>query len=404
MRKPGWRTVSSGVGRLCALAWIACSLVPTGTRAEANAYVPVQSDLLLQGRPAEGLLILRSGYRNSSWLDVDALVFVGANEREATGDVLAISLGIREPHGYGHARLGRFLLSTGAVRPVQIDGASLLARPWRSSSIELFGGVPVLPEFAPRNYDWLVGGRAAQRLFERLTLGASYLHRRHAGELDGEELGADVSLMASDVFSVSGLGSWDLISHGLAELRLAAALHTRRLELELHGSRRIAARLLPATSLFSVISNVPSTELGAALTWHLFPRLDLASNAAALGLDGRAGYRAALRVRLRLSDEAGGEITAEGLRQHLGDEGYTGGSLRVQAPVVPWLRPHASIEVVAADHPRARGTLWPWARVGASYTHGAWLVSAAAAFRATPQYRGELQGLLRIAYAGEVQP
>ena len=56
------------------------------------------------------------------------------------GDVLVLAVRLREPHGYAEARVGRFVLATGAVHPVQIDGAHVDRRarrgapPWRPSA------------------------------------------------------------------------------------------------------------------------------------------------------------------------------------------------------------------------------------------------------------------------------
>src|SRR5689334_776583 len=132
---------------LCALAG--------GARADGRAEL--QTDALLAGRPYEGLLVLQGGYGNSSWVDADALVFMGATEDGREGDVLIVSVRLREPHGLGEARVGRFILSTGAVRPVQIDGVRTLARAPTGSTLELFGGLPVVPELGPRSFDWLAG-------------------------------------------------------------------------------------------------------------------------------------------------------------------------------------------------------------------------------------------------------
>jgi hypothetical protein len=374
--------------------------------AQTGAYIPTASDLLLQGRPAEGLLVLRSGYRNSPYVDVDALVFVGATSDAWEGDVLSVSVLLREPHGYGQARLGRFIVGTGAVGPVQIDGAELTLRAWSGSHLSVFGGLPVVPEFGPRSYDWLVGGRLGQQfLQDRVGLGISYLHRRDAGQIDAEELGADAALEAASWLSFQAIGSWSLIADGLAELRGAALLHDDGWQIELFGTRRIAARLLPATSLFSVIGAAASSTGGAEVSWRAFPRLQLGGTLALEGLDDELGYRAALRSTLRLADSGPGQIGVEAIRRKLADEGFVGGAIRVQVPIGAVFSANASAELVAADQPRDRGKLWPWLRMGASWTPSAqWLVAAAVGLRATPEYEREVFAMLRVGYQGQVQP
>jgi hypothetical protein len=167
----------------------------------------------------------------------------------------------------------------------------------------------------------------------------------------------------------------------------------------------VAARLLPATSLFSVIGTTPSSELGTDARFHAFPRLDLGGTAAVAALDSQLGYRAALRAILRLSDDAGGLLRAEGSRRALGDEGWTGILIAAEVPVRPAARVHASVELVAADDPRDRGALWPWARVGASTSIGAhWLIAAGVGARGGPEYERELEALVRVSYRTEVVP
>jgi hypothetical protein len=374
-------------------------------RAQAGGYVPVSADLLLQARPVEGLVVLHSGYRNSPLVDADALVFMDASQANTSADVLSVSVGLREPHGYGHIRLGRFMLGTGAVRPVQLDGFIALARAPTNSTLEVFSGLPVVASFGPRAFDWLAGARIAQHLDERVSVGASYLHRRDAGMLASEELGSDLSIAPLPWLGINAIGSWDLVSRSLAEARITSFSHSQEAQLELFASRRIAARLLPATSLFSVISDAASSELGATANWQAFPRLDLGSTIALEGLERAWGYRAAVRSTLRLSALDGGELSLEATRRDLNDAGFTGAALRMDLPVTQSLRPHASIEVAAADHPRGRGALWPWARIGASYALASdWLVAAAIGFRATPQYKSDLSALLRIAYNAQVLP
>jgi hypothetical protein len=349
-------------------------------------------------------LILHSGYQNSPWIDADTLVFLGASEQSPYGDVLSMNVGVREPHGYAQARLGRFLLATGAVRPIHLDGATAGLRTPFGASLELFGGAPVVREFGARNFDWVAGARLSQRLWgERLGAGVSYLQHRDAGELSQHELGADLSLTPLPWLAIGGLGSWDVLSAGLAEARLNGVAFGERGQLELYASRRVAARLLPATSLFSVISRAPSSELGAAARYQLFPRLSLSPMGAIEGLEHRWGYRGALRASLRLTAAEGGMLSVELSRRKLAAEGYSAGLVQLELPSSARVLAHASLELVAADHPAQRGTLWPWARVGASYAlASAWLLSAAVGWKASPEYRSDLYALLRLSLRTQI--
>lgn len=398
----------SRASQLASMLAAACllQLATAAARAQSEAYVPVRADALLVGRPSEGLLVLHSGYRNSPYADADALVWLGASQDGAQADVLVVSVRWHDPDGRHEARIGRFVLSTGAVRPVHVDGVTVRGRVPAGSSLELFAGMPVVPEFGPRSFDWLAGARVSHWVpGERLGAGVSYLQRRDAGQLDDEELGADLTAIPLDWLSLHAVGAFDLVYRGLAQARASALAHDERGELELFAERSVAARLLPATSLFSVIGAAPSSELGSDLRWHAFPRLDLGGTLALAALDTQLGYRAALRARLRLSDDAGGELGVEGARRELGAEGWTSLLLTGEVPLRGLARMHASVELVAADDPRGRGALWPWARVGASTqfaTH--WLLAAGVGARADPEQARELEALVRVSYFAEVVP
>jgi len=395
--------------RLAAVCAVACALGLGAARVRAQdaaaPYVPLESQLLLQARPEQGLLVLHSGYRNHEWVDADAVVWLGAGE-EREADVLSASVGFREPRGIGQGRLGRFVLATGAVRPVHIDGAIVMGRVPAGASVELFAGMPVVPEFGERDFDWLVGGRLAQRLFsERFGLGVSYLHRRDAGQIASEEAGADLSLRPLDWLTLSAVTAWDVVHRGLADARISLRAQQREVVVELFGSRRVAAWLLPATSLFSTISDARSQELGTDVTWYAFPRLDLGGVVALEAADGDLGYRAELRGRLRLDPEGHGELWAAASRRELDAAAWSGARIAIVAPLARRLRANAGIELVAPDHPAQDGELWPWARLGASYAlTDHWLLAAALEGKATPTYRRELTGLLRVSYAARVEP
>jgi hypothetical protein len=368
--------------------------------------VPASGDLLLRGRPAEGLLVLRSGYRNSPLVDVDALVFFGGQTDDWRGDVLSVSVLVREPNGLGQIRVGRFILGGGAVGPVQVDGLELVVRPFAGSSFAGFAGLPVVPQFGSRSFDWLGGGRIAQTLWqEQLGLGVSYVQRRDAGAVDAEEVGADASVRPSSWLSLNALGSWSLVAHGFSEVRAAALVHVELWQIEVFASQRVAARLLPATSLFSVISDTTSTVAGADASWRAFPRLTIGGAFALEGLGEELGYRTSARGTLRLADQGPGQIGVEALRRVRDNEGYTGAAIRVQLPISVALQAHASAELVRPDQARARGSVWPWLRIGASWAvHPDWLLAAATGIQAGPFYSQDVYALLRVTYRSELQP
>jgi len=379
--------------------------------APARAQAPVttlEADALLSGRPTEGVLVLRGGHGNSQLVDADALVFLGARSDGGDADVLTMTVGLREPHGLGRVRLGRFVLATGAVRPVQLDGVMALARAPSGTTLEAFGGLPVVPDFGERDFDWLAGARLSQWGWnERLGAGVSYVQRRDAGQLDDEEVGADLHAAPMPWLDVTLLGAWDVVQEGLSEIRLSATARDEDTTLQLFAVQRVAARLLPATSLFSVVSDAPSSELGGDAWWNAFPRLDLGATLALEALDHALGYRSAARATLRFSDDpgaVGGDVSLEATRRTLAGEGWTGGVVRTRWPLGLRLQTHLSLELVAPDEARDRGALWPWARAGASYAVSeAWSLAAALGAKASPEHVHEVEALVRLSYAASME-
>jgi hypothetical protein len=364
----------------------------------------LETDALLSGRPIEGTLVLRGGYGNAELVDADALVFMGARADGSDADVLTVTVGLREPHGLGRLRLGRFVLATGAVRPSHLDGVLALGRAPSGTTLELFGGLPVAPELGERDFDWLVGARLGQQLWdERLGAGVSYLQRRDAGQLDDEEIGADAHLSPLPWLDLRAVAAFDLVYDGLAEARASAAARSERTTFELFAVERVAARLLPATSLFSVVSYTQGRELGGDVFWRAFPRLDLGATLALDAQGDALGYRSGARAVLRFGDEGGavsGDLALDATRRALRRDGWTGCSARARWPWSRRLWSHLGVELVAADHPGDRGALWPWLRAGASYLLAErWTLAAAVTAEASPERARELSAMLRVGYA-----
>jgi hypothetical protein len=380
-------------------------------QASAAAQTPVttiEADALLSGRPTEGVLVLHGGHGNAELVDADALVFMGASSDGSDADVLTVTVGVREPHGLGRVRVGRFVLSTGAVRPVHLDGVLALGRTPGGTTLEAFGGLPVAPELGERDFDWLAGARLAHWAWgERLGAGVSYVQRRDAGQLDDEELGADLHASPLPWLDLTLLGAWDLVHQGPSEARVSAAVHDERTLLQLFALQRVPARLLPGTSLFSVVSDAPRSELGGDMWWNAFPRLDLGATLAVEALDDALGYRSGARAALRFSDEpgaVGGDVSVEATRRRLAGQGWTGGVVRTRWPLGPRLSTHLSVELVAPDAPAGRGALWPWARAGARYAvSDAWSLAAAVGAKASPEHVHEVEALVRVSYAAALE-
>jgi len=356
----------------------------------------LRADAVAETSSPAGLIVLQGQDRARPWLDVEGLVWGGARP-EVTGDVLVLALRLHDTKGRTELRAGRFVLSTGAVRPVQIDGAKALGRLPFGATIELFGGAPVVPRFASQPYDWLAGGRVAQSVGHRATLGVSYVQRRSHMEVADEEVGADMTTMPLPWLDIAGRGAYDLTSPGIAEAIASAAARTKKTRFELFASHRSPGRLLPATSLFSVLGDFPSESLGMTVLWKAAPRLDLLASGAGQQVGGTYGYNAWLRSTLRLDDKGAGYLGVEVRRQDVSTAQWTGLRIVASLPIVTTFRFSTELEVALPDEPNGRGIAWPWGLMALSWRPGkGWETAAAVEAGASPLNRYEVNGLLRL--------
>jgi hypothetical protein len=348
-----------------------------------------------------GLVVLQGEDTMRPWIAVEGLVWAGwPGTRSGTGDVLTLVVHLREPHGYAEARVGRFIVATGAVHPVQIDGAHVIARaPW-GSVVETFGGIPVVPRFGARDYDWLVGGRVAETVATAATLGVSYVQRREDGEIANEEVGADLAIAPARWCDLAAFGAYDLTSPGLAEARASAAARWRDWRFELFGSQLSPGRLLPATSLFSVLGDMPSQTIGGTVRWRAAPRLDLLASGAGQDVAAGLGGNGWLRATLRLDDRGNGSLGLEVRRVAVPGAQWTGVRGIAALPLGKGFRYSNEIEIVVPDTPDGRGAAWPWGLSALSWrSRTGWEVAGALEASSTPQQRYEADALLRLTYA-----
>jgi hypothetical protein len=355
----------------------------------------LRADAVAETSSPAGLIVLQGQDKVRPWFDVEGLVWGGARP-DATGDILVLALRLHDLKGRTELRAGRFVLSTGAVRPVQLDGAKALARLPFGATVELFGGAPVVPRFATAPYDWLAGGRVAQSIGHRVTAGVSYVQRRSHAELANEEVGADLTTMPLPWLDIAGRGAYDLTSPGVAEAILSAAARTKKTRFELFAQHRSPGRLLPATSLFSVLGDFASESVGATVLWKAAPRLDLLASAAGQQVGQAYGGNAWVRSTLRLDDLGAGYLGLEVRRQDVSTAKWTGVRAVASIPIVTMFRFSTELEVALPDEPAGRGVAWPWGLMALSWRHKGWETAAAVEAGASPQNRYEVNGLLRL--------
>lgn len=356
-----------------------------------------------------GLVTLMGQAKPTSWADGEAAVWLGAGGmyEDRIGDVLVANVRLREPHGWGELRIGRMLITAGAVRPLQLDGASVLARVPRGPTLQVFGGAPVEPGFQTRAYDWAAGARLSQRIGEWAGVGASYLQRRTEGRIAYEELGFDASLSPVRWLDAAADVAVDLLQPAVTSGRASIAVRYGALRFELFGLRRSPSRLLPATSLFAAIGDIPSDQAGAQIWVRAAPRLDVWTQLSADSIAGDLGGRASLHATLRLDDRGDGAVGMELRRNWVPeDAGWTGGRAVLRLPLVYRLRASVEFELIFPDAPEGRGDVWPWGLVAMAYSPAPtpWLdLTAGVEASSSPSREASVSGIFRASATWEKQ-
>lgn len=368
----------------------------------------------LAGTPAPvGLLTLAGDGEATSWLDAEASVWLGTAAGfdgrtadppgGADGDALVIALRARAPGGRAEARLGRLVVTAGALRPLHLDGTAGRVRLPHRVEVEAFAGIPVVPGVIARTWDWAAGGRVGRRVGDWGGAGLALLERRDAGRLAVRELGADASLAIGRA-DVAGKVAYDLIGEGLASANLTLAGRRGALRAELFASHRSPAHLIPATSLFSVLGDVPSRGGGGRISWRAAPRLDVLAEGGVRVVDGAAGEDLMARATLRLDARGRGALVGELQRTGApGGGGWTGARGALRVPLAGAWHVAGELELVKPDEAGVRGELWPWALAALGWQRGAWDAAVAVEAGASPEARRRVDALVRLGRRWELR-
>lgn len=376
----------------------------------------LRGEALSQTQSPVGLVVLHGEDRVKPWLDAEAVVWAGATDVPGlNGDVQTLTVRLRDPSGLGEARIGRFVFSAGAIRPIQIDGVRALGRAPTGTTLEVFGGAPVAyapqpttaiagPQLASRLVDLATGARLAQTFGTFLTVGGAYVVQQKDGRTVNQEAGPDFAFMPAPWLDAAGRMAFDLLNSGIVDALGSVAARSKSVRVEAFVTRRSPGKLLPATSLFSVLGDLPSTTSGGTLRWKAAPRLDLMATGAAVDTGSDVGGMGTFRATLALDDDAKGSAGLELRRQYVGTSRWSGARMTLIVPLSTVLRASGELEIVRPDPSTRPGTskVWPWGLAAITYRFTErWDAAAAVEGLRTRDDRNEIHALLRLSYSFE---
>jgi hypothetical protein len=378
--------------RIVAVALIAATGAATG-RAQAEP-LRLRADALSTSASPAGLVTLEASGEAGRTLSAEAVVWTGSLSDESRGDVLVIALRAHTAGGRASARLGRFVESLGALRPIHIDGAAVRIRLPLQLAVETYAGLPVVPGLATaRGWSWATGTRIARSIGDAGSIGIGYAQQRDDGRLASEELGVDAGTALGKRSDLGAKLVYDLANPGIAEVAMTASHRRKTLRTELHVSHRAASHLLPATSLFSVLGDVPAERAGAVATWRCAPRLDVVADLGVRRVDRDLAPQVVVRARLRLDERGTSAVTGELRRDGVAEDTWIGarGAARIALPHS--LAVTTELELVIPDRDRGLGAAWPWGLAAIAWDSGTWQAAVAVEASASPQDRHRLDVL-----------
>lgn len=356
----------------------------------------LRGDALSTTSAPAGLLTLEAEAEAGSRLSAEAMVWTGSATEtdDMRADVLVIAVRARTTDGRAGARLGRFVESLGALRPIHVDGAAVRVRLPLRLDIEGFAGIPVVPSLATtRSWDWVTGGRVARQIGDSGSVGVSYVQVRDEARLATHEVGVDLGVALGERQDVGAKVAYDLANPGVAEASLSASHRRKSLRAEIYASYRASSHLLPATSLFTVLGDVPAERAGTVVTWRAAPRLDVTTDLGVRRVDEDLAPELVVRTRLRLDDRGASALSCELRRDGIGMDTWTGARAAARIALPRKLALSTELELVRPDHDRGLGVVWPWGLAALGWDNGTWQAAIALEASSSPQDRSRVDVL-----------
>jgi hypothetical protein len=207
-------------------------------------------------------------------------------------------------------RVGRQLVTGGAVRATQFDGVTARGLVADGFGAELFGGAPVQPRFGVSSGDVLAGGRVFWNRSFDSEVGASFVYALRRGYLARKDVALDGSWTPWRSVNVSGLVQWNLEERRLAEARVSALWQvTPKVQLVADLQRTSPDLFLDRSSIFAVFAEETRNEAGGEVVWRILQPLSLSADWHWMRVEGGHGHRAGARATFRTP--RGGSYGAE---------------------------------------------------------------------------------------------
>ena len=91
-------------------------------------------------------------------------------------------------------------------------------------------------------------------------------------------------------------------------------------------------------------------------------------------------------------------------RQDVSDVAWSGARVIAGVPLGMRFRASTELELAAPDHPRGRGSVWPWGLVALAFRHpSGWEAASAVEAASTPEHAFMMNALVRVSRALEVR-
>jgi hypothetical protein len=359
----------------------------------------LRAEALATTQAPAGLLVIDTEASASATVDAEAMVWMAADPvpGQRHGDVLVMVLRGRTEDGRAAGRVGRFVATLGALRPVHVDGGAGRVRLPHQVDVEAYAGVPVVPAGAgDRAWDWIAGGRVARRLGDYGSVGLAILEQRDAGRLYNREVGVDAGAAIGKHHDVASRVAYDLVEPGIVDAYLTVARRKHKLRSEAYVGHRSASRLLPATSLFTVLGDTPSQRAGMLVQGKVAPRLEVTGDLGVRRIGDELAPILVLRGRLALDDRGKSALTGELRRDGVGADAWTGarGAARIALP--HRLIASTELELVVPDTNRGRGRVWPWVLAALGWQRDPWHAAVAFEASASAEFRHRVDVLFQL--------